>query len=471
MSASVKSQSAAFGFSIFLTAYDPLDLASNSIDVLGFQRGYIALADKILPGFTTVTSFPRYTSMLCAAIRTAQDKYRDSAETPVRLRQQRLEAVKSYERAWALACDLVSSEGQIGAPATDGLRGVQFVERRLSQLSGREKYISTNSFSLLANQVRYGGIGAYSTFLEDCHLANMRPLSLRPLGETLADAFPRPAGTLAVHDDDHQLSLEELRDWGRLCHLAAITKGEADTIKDALRGGEEGGWEDDVRWSMLRLLAGAVMQEDPERIIFKNILSGIKRGQFAHLNLPTECVEQIRAAMIVTLPYEKLSQSFQFLFDAVRAAATDTPEVNLKEVGERPDVLEASEAAKSAAAQLLAGMEEAQRIHPNAAGGIMTALTDVGIVGLLGTISASDSAHDMLDLVLDRHQDVQQGKFDKGGRKAPWIKRDTFQDKVSLSAQRHQLIVADRKKSWEQMPWHPYRTVGALRFIRQCRIR
>lgn len=471
MTTSVKSRSSSLGFTIFLTAYDPLDLASNSIDVLGFQRGYIALADKILPGFTTVTSFPRYASMLCAAIRTAQDKYRDSTETPVRLRQQRLEAVKSYERAWALACGLASSEIQIGDAATDGLRGVQFIDRLLSQMSGREKYIRTDSFNLLANQVRYGGIGAYSTFLEDCHLANMRPLSLRPLGEALADFFPQPAGTLAVYKEDHPLSLDELRDWGRRCHLGSITKGEADTLKDALRGGEEGGWEDDVRWSMLRLLAAAVMHEDSERIIFKNILSGINRDKFVHLKLPTGCIEQIQAALIVIPPYEMLSQAFQFLFDAVRAVATDTSEVSLKEVGGRPNALEASEVAKSAAGKLLAGMEKAHQINPKVTGEIMTALTDVGIVGLLGAISESASAPDMLSLVLDRHQDVQQGKFDKGGRKAPWIKRDTSQDKVSLSAQRHQLTVADRKKSWEQMPWHPYRTAGALRFIRQCEIR
>ena len=52
---------------LFWTVYDPLDLASGSIDVLGFQAGYIALANKLLPGFTTVTTSPRYVSMLCAA--------------------------------------------------------------------------------------------------------------------------------------------------------------------------------------------------------------------------------------------------------------------------------------------------------------------------------------------------------------------------------------------------------------------
>jgi len=471
MSTSVKSESADLGFSIFLTAYEPLDLASNSIDVLGFQRGYIALADKILPGFTTVTTSPRYVSMLCAAIRMAQDKYPDSTATPIQIRQQRLDAVKSYERAWALACGLASSEEQIGTSAVDGLRGVQSIRRRLSALSGREKYIRTNSFSLLANQVRYGGIGAYSTFLEDCHLASMRSLNLRPLGIILADAFPQPAETLAVHDEEQPLSLEELQNWGRQSHLAAFSREEANKLREALKGGEEGGWADDVRWTMLRLMAADVKREDAERILLKSVLSGIQRNRFADLKLPAECVHQIQAALVIIRPYERLSQSFQFLFDTVRGAATDTTEVSLKALGKQTNVLGAYSAAKSAATELHASLDQAREINRKLAEEILTVLTDAGIGVLLTEINAIASASDMLSLVLDRHRDIQQGKFDKGERKAPWVKRDTSGDKVSLTAQRHQLVVSDRKNSWDQVPWHPYRTFGALRFIRQCGIR
>jgi hypothetical protein len=57
---------------IFWTMYDPLDLASTSLDPLGFARGYLALADKFLPSFTTVTTVPRYVSMLCAALKAVQ---------------------------------------------------------------------------------------------------------------------------------------------------------------------------------------------------------------------------------------------------------------------------------------------------------------------------------------------------------------------------------------------------------------
>lgn len=38
-----------------LTAFDPSDLASTSIDPLGFERGYLYLADGILPGLTNAS--------------------------------------------------------------------------------------------------------------------------------------------------------------------------------------------------------------------------------------------------------------------------------------------------------------------------------------------------------------------------------------------------------------------------------
>src|ERR1700736_1784402 len=96
---------------IFWTPYDPLDLASGSLDPLGFARGYLALADRFLPSFTTVTTIPRYVSMLCAALRAVQTHYRHEPEiASSKGRQERLSLVKSFERAWAIACGLVSRD-------------------------------------------------------------------------------------------------------------------------------------------------------------------------------------------------------------------------------------------------------------------------------------------------------------------------------------------------------------------------
>lgn len=109
----------------FWTAYDPLDLASGSIDVLGFQAGYIALANKLLPGFTTVTTSPRYVSMLCAAVTAAESAYPGSADSAVRLRQARIVAVKSYERAWALACGLAAGDGRSAMATSNSSQAIR----------------------------------------------------------------------------------------------------------------------------------------------------------------------------------------------------------------------------------------------------------------------------------------------------------------------------------------------------------
>jgi hypothetical protein len=87
------------GLSLFWSAYDPLDMASSSIDLLGIQPGYVALADKLLPGFTTVTTSLRYVSMLCAAVQAAENAFPGRDTSAARNRQERLNAVKSYERA------------------------------------------------------------------------------------------------------------------------------------------------------------------------------------------------------------------------------------------------------------------------------------------------------------------------------------------------------------------------------------
>lgn len=456
---------------LFWTAYDPLDLASGSIDVLGFQRGYIALADKILPGFTTVTTSPRYLSMLCAAIGVAQEQYPESAVAPIKLRQQRLSAVKSYERAWALACELASAETRIGRQAVDGLRGIQSVRRRLSALSAREKYIRTGSFNLLANQVRYGGIGAYSAMLEDCHLASMRSVSLRPLGVALSEAFPKPPPALSAHDEDKPLSLEGLQEWGRQCHLGSFGKKEAKALTAALRGGEEGGWDDDVRWTMLRLISGVALDTDRESELFGRLLTAIEDGTMSRLKVPEGCGQQIHAALVVLQPFERFYQACQFLFDTIRAAATDEPVTSLKALTTRPAVAAAHEAAQLSAKQVSAALHRANEIHTKTKDDITGVFIDAELSNLLTAAESCGTVLEMLPLLLDRHRDVQQGKIDKGERKAPWIQRVPSGDQVRLTAQRYQIKASERWADWDDVPWHPYRTSGARRFIRQCDIR
>jgi hypothetical protein len=164
------------------------------------------------------------------------------------------------------------------------------------------------------------------------------------------------------------------------------------------------------------------------------------------------------------------SQAVQFLFDAVRAAATDEPEVKLDAVATTAPCVAACKAARDAASGLLDAIPEADGVHHQSTQDVRRVLTDTGVGALAEAIRVTPSDVDLIDLVLTRHRDVQQGKFDRGQRKAPWVARDAG-GPIRLTAQRHQLPRADRCASWDRFPRHPYRTWGARQFARACGIR
>ena len=85
---------------LFLTAYDPSDLPGGSVDPLGFERGYLCLADKILPGMTNVAGRPRYFALLCAGIYLNGD---DEGLPPQEFIKRRQDTLLRFERFWALA--------------------------------------------------------------------------------------------------------------------------------------------------------------------------------------------------------------------------------------------------------------------------------------------------------------------------------------------------------------------------------
>lgn len=458
-------------FRLFWTAYDPLDLASGSIDVLGLQGAYMALADKLLPGFSTVTTTPRYVSMLCAAVAGAEAAFPAQGEPAVRIRQARLEAVKSFERAWAVACGFAMADSTVGDAAVDGLRGIQYVRRKLSELSGAARSIRTRSVTLLANQVRYGGIGAYSSMLEDCHLASMRSVSLRPLGAAIAESFPRPADELNVWDEDQPLSIDGLTEWGRKCHLGRFSRDEGRRLATALRGGEEGDWQDDVRWTTLRMLASFEETDLKEAQLLQQMLDAVRRGDFDRMNAPLECIRQIEATLVLIRAYERLSQGIQFLFDAVRGGATDEPEISLETLAGASHCVSACAGARTSAKNLLAALEEAGNIHTQTGLDIRATLVEFGLVNVAEAICDTSEDSDLIGLVLNRHRDIQQGKLDRGERKATWLRQETAGGLVRLTAQRHELPRSKRYDSWDDLPWHPYRTDGARRFVRGCGIR
>ena len=272
-------------------------------------------------------------------------------------------------------------------------------------------------------------------------------------------------------DEDRPLSLDGLREWGDNCHLGDFTRDEGRCLAAALRGGEEGGWEDDIRWTTLRLLATCGEEDVSELVLFERLLTTIRDGGADRLKAPLGCLRQIETALVLIDPYERLYQAIQFLFDSVRAAATDEPVASLDALARTTSCDSAFHAAQSAASDLLASIETAESIHPEAARDIRGALVEARMLSFAEAVCGATDAVQLLNVGLGRHRDVQHGKIDRSELKAAWIHHDPSNGTVRLTAQRHQLPHSGRYDSWEEVPRHPYRTYGARRFVNACRIR
>jgi hypothetical protein len=455
---------------VFWSAYDPLDLASDSIDPLGFMTGYVALADRILPGFTTITTVPRYASMLCLALKLAREAVGDGDGQSISARRRQIiDKLKLFERAWGLACGLAEEDSAIGTKATDGLRGIRAVHRWRDLHAQKEKV--TLTFDLLSNQVRYGGIGAYSTFLESLHLADMGTLTLRPLGEQLADAFPSPNDyALDVLRDDVRLAIEGLRDWGQQAHAGTLTTPEAQLLRRALQGGEEAECDDHTRWTMLRLIRACDSQEPrDEPQLLASCLSSLKRADLGGSDPVARANVRLKNALCVIEPYERMYQCAAFVFDQVRLQAAASGQVKLQTVMEEPMLVDACGQMRRAAAGFLAQLEAAS--GSDDLGTARQALQKLGLVELARALGATETPIDLAQEILRRHLRVQEGKFDGGLPKGPWVRLESGQSCAArLTAQRFGLEVSQVPDNWKAMARHPYRTIGARRFIRLCKI-
>ena len=214
-----------FGVPVFLTAYDPSDLPGGSLDPMGFERGYLFLADKILPGLTNVADRPRYFAVLCTGAFLAEV---DITAAPRVQYQRRLECIQRFERFWALANVLASHEaGDEDLPAA-GIRGVTYAVGRVESLLRNDARRVDVKFKMLSRQVPYGVVGIYGAVAEGMRFLDRKTLTLTPdLGERLAGGFLAETDTpptlrRAVRDDG-DISRDRLTEWGRRAHVAGAS--------------------------------------------------------------------------------------------------------------------------------------------------------------------------------------------------------------------------------------------------------
>ena len=169
----------------FLTAYDPSDLPGTSIDPLGFERGYLFLADKILPGLTNVASRPRYFALICTGIYLSGDTPEANQRELIRQRQ---ETILRLERFWALA-NVLARPDQSG-----GVRGVTYAKKAWQELQRSGAARTTANYRLLSRQPQYGAIGMYANVADGMRFLSRDDFTLTPgLGEVAAEAFRGPA--------------------------------------------------------------------------------------------------------------------------------------------------------------------------------------------------------------------------------------------------------------------------------------
>lgn len=167
----------------FLTAFDPSDLPGTSIDPLGFERRYLFLADKILPGLANVASRPRYFSLLCAGIQLCGDQDQGTKRAQFLKRQ---ETILRLERFWALANVLARTDN------SGGVRGVSYALDHAKKLKESGASCTTSGYRLLSRQIQYGGIGMYANVADGMRFFKRKDFILTPgLGEIAAEAFMR----------------------------------------------------------------------------------------------------------------------------------------------------------------------------------------------------------------------------------------------------------------------------------------
>lgn len=389
----------------FLTAYDPSDLPGASIDPLGFERGYLFLAGKILPALTNVAAVPRYFSMLCAGTSLAAVEPTAPAR---KQREARRETVMRLERLWVLANYLAARKNE--GWSLNGLRGLRYVAAEGARLEQSGEMAADPDYKLLSRQAPYGVLGIYGAVAAELRFfADRDAMVLSPdAGVRLAEAFraetSMPASVRKAVLGEGSVSIAALTKWGEAAYLAGPHGvEEAACLSDALD-------RDPVRARMCQRLAERPFKADEAE------LDRLKRIAMA-LD-PTGPDADLRETIDVIIAYESAYAWALLAFERLlwlcreaTAPVSDTSRASdriLKRVAEvLPDVVSTLEAAL-------------HRVRTPHIGANPEPLVDMRQF-LVRMAAAVPNAREVSDVLLSRHADVQHGKFDRGRRKLPWL--------------------------------------------------
>lgn len=386
---------------VFLTAYDPSDLPGASIDPLGFDRGYMWLAEKLLPGLTNVATEPRYFGMLSAGAFLGAKCGGENRQAQYR---RRLEVVKRLERFWVLANVLTESEDL----PVYGVRGVLRTKEFRDKLQETGATTTDANFQMLSRQVPYGGVGIYGAVADGMQIWNRKELSLSPgLGVPLGEAFIEETGMppklRKVAREGGKVSLKLLREWGDASHNSLdVTEGESRRLWDAAN-------RDEVRERMLALLWEH--PGDPaDELGWLAQLEETIEGDEAALDL--------REAMTAIRFFEAAYQWAMLGFERVlwRCRSISGGMVKRQALADDPVLQEAFDRLPPVAGRFEETVQKgttacfcegAERVR------------DVREFFARAAGTANPLA--FVDVLLARHEQVQRDKFDNGRPKMPWV--------------------------------------------------
>jgi hypothetical protein len=440
----------------FLTAYDPSDLPGGSIDPLGFERGYLLLAEKILPGLTNVADRPRYFSILCAGASLIGD---GSAATPRKVQQARLECVLRLERLWGLACLLASEHADDADRDEDdwildvgGLRGVTYYRAQADRVRRESRNRVDAKFNVLARQLRYGAIGIYGSISHEIRLWDRRSLTpTADLGMRLAESFwihtEAPDALRRAVRDDGEIAIERLAAWGERAHVAGrVSPGEAKCLHEALH-------RDPIRSRMAHALMECPSQGKGETELARlaRIAADMER-QSANSDL--------RESIVTILAYEEAYRAALLGFERLLWLARTLPSGAVTDGDLVADEVlgRVREDLPRLVVALIDRLDSGKTPHFR---GDLERLADVR--GFLEQTSVTCSSSTALaESILARHADVQRGKFDRGRRKMPWIERHL--GRIALTSTRVGGLDFEATEPARITP-HPYRLLAADRFI------
>ncbi len=445
---------------LFGTAYDPSDLPGSSVDPLGFEAGYVALAEALVPGLTTITDAPRYPGLLCSGLYLVQGA--TEAHAPrVAAEESCLAALFRLERLWAVASVLRWREQPDERDDSFGtLRGITYASLQVERIEERGLTEISPDFPFLRRQRINGAVGVYRNLLEKCALVFQNEWRLTPdLGEPLGDSFVRdtrmPTSVRRAMFDGSSVRVSDLRAWGQYAHpTRPLQQEEKKVLRDAVLSS----LQRRATLGLLRQVGPSWLQAAEGELHAIGGMLGLARQGKMIRGVPAEILPPLSATLTVIPAYEAAYQAALLAFERVLWLVRQSPGGTATDAVLRDGTVKRlPKLLKDAAQGLTSALEDAAELAQPVRDALEEAVAFVQDLG-----QRARDPQSAIQVTLKRHKEVQEGKLDRGRRKAPWVVEDAAAYRLTFArvGGLHRPVTEPA-----QIAAHDYRLRNARRFL------